>query len=216
MTIQNSNITIVDYGMGNLFSVAKGLENCGATVTITDSPELIVNADRLILPGVGSYASGMKELHKRNLIDSLKKFSESERPFMGICLGMQMMLSWSQEFGKCDGLNFIPGKVVEIPKKQKDGTPHKIPHIGWNEIFPTNKAEWNSNILIDVKPKSSVYFVHSFMAKPDNKDHIIANCSYNGQIITSIIHSNNLYGCQFHPEKSGIIGLKILENFCNV
>jgi imidazole glycerol-phosphate synthase subunit HisH len=217
MRKQAPNVTVIDYGIGNLLSITRGLEKCGANVVVTNSPDLIANADRLLLPGVGSFSKGMSELHKRNLVDPIKIFSEKKRPFMGICLGMQMMLSTSEEFGKHKGLNLIPGNVVSIPKTKKDGSTHKIPHIGWNELHCSDSTENCKNaILKGIKQKKLVYFVHSFMVNPDQKKHIVASCDYNGRKLTSIICSDNLYGCQFHPEKSGLVGLKILENFCSI
>ena len=159
----------------------------------------------------------MAGLKERKLINPIKTFSEKNRPFMGICLGMQMMLSTSDEFGKHKGLDLIPGKVVQIPMNQSDGSLHKIPHIGWNELIPPSDGKsWGKTILKDIKPKSPVYFLHSFVANPIKNEHVLANCDYNGIILTSIIYSGNIYGCQFHPEKSGPVGLKILNNFCNV
>tara|TARA_Y100001935_G_C17310048_1_gene515206 strand:+ start:2154 stop:2807 length:654 start_codon:yes stop_codon:yes gene_type:complete len=210
-------VTVIDYGVGNLLSVIKALEKCGADVILTDSPDLIKNAERLLLPGVGAFADGMRGLEDRNLIDPIKTFSEKNRPFMGICLGMQMMLSVSDEFGEHKGLDLIPGKVTQIPTNKPDGSIHKIPHIGWNELIPfSDENSWKKTILNNIEPKSSVYFLHSFVANPIKNEHVLANCNYNGIFLTSIIHSRNMYGCQFHPEKSGPVGLKILNNFCNV
>ena len=212
-----SKVTVIDYGVGNLLSVIRGLEKCGANVILTDSPDLIADADRLVLPGVGAFADGIAGLHERMLFDPIKTFSEKNRPFMGICLGMQMMLDTSYEFGEHKGLGLIPGKVVPIPIANVDGSPHKIPHIGWSGLLHRSaETTWGGTILEEIKPKSPVYFVHSFVAKPTQKRHIIANCDYNGRRLTSIICSDNLYGCQFHPEKSGSVGLKILKNFCDV
>ena len=215
--MRNKKVTVVDYGVGNLLSVIKALDKCGFPVHLTDSETDILNADRLILPGVGAFRDGIDELKKRNIFDAIKYFKNKDRPFLGICLGMQMMLDKSYEFGEYEGLGLIPGKVIEIPKTSLDGEPHKVPHIGWSELFQNSKnIIWDGTILNGISEKSYVYFVHSFFAVPKSDDHILANCNYNSRKMTSMIRSGNMYGCQFHPEKSGLIGLKILENFCYV
>ncbi|WP_279384302.1 imidazole glycerol phosphate synthase subunit HisH [Geotalea toluenoxydans] len=130
-----SRVTVIDYGIGNLLSVARAFEHCGANVELTDDARKIADADYLVLPGVGAFADGMSGLVERGLIEPIKKFAAKERPFLGICLGMQMMLDQSEEYGANEGLGLIPGKVVAIPAVGVDGSPHKIPHIGWNEIY---------------------------------------------------------------------------------
>jgi len=217
MKKKRSKVTVVDYGIGNLLSVIRGLEKCGTDVILTDSADLIANADRLILPGVGAFYNGMAALHERMLIEPISIFSEKNRPFLGICLGMQMMLDTSEEYGKHEGLGLIPGEVVTIPNTRENGYSHKIPHIGWNNLlYSSEQTNWKGTILEKIEPNQSVYFVHSFVAKPFENRHILANCDYNGRLLTAVVCSENMYGCQFHPEKSGPIGLKILENFCHV
>ena len=207
-------VTVIDYGMGNLFSVSKAFEYCGAETVITDSPLVIDKAQKLVLPGVGAFVDGMNNLHKRNLIEAIKKFALSERPLLGICLGMQMLLEMSEEFGTHEGLGLIPGKVVAIPGTDLNGLRHKIPHVGWNQLSrPAHLDNWEGTILSSIEPQTAVYFVHSFAAQPLYKDHYLAECSYNGHIICATIQSNFLSGCQFHPEKSGEMGLRIIKNF---
>lgn len=207
-------VTVVDYGMGNLLSVARALEYCSAEVLITSDIEPIEHAELLVLPGVGSFPDGMAELHARGLIGPIRAFAGKGRPFLGICLGMQMMLDSSEEFGTHEGLGLIPGKNVAIPQTGTDGKPHKIPHIGWNELaLPAPETVWENTVLSDVDPGDSVYFVHSFTAFPDHSEHRLADCRYNGRVIAAAIRSGMLYGCQFHPEKSGETGLKIIKSF---
>jgi len=207
-------ITIVDYGMGNILSVQRAFEYCGAQVIISDNPQYIKNSDYLVLPGVGAFADGMKELSERGLIEPIIDFASKERPFLGICLGMQMMMGKSEEFGIHDGLGLIPGSVVRIPDEDINGLRHKIPHIGWNALeLPSNKKTWNGTILEGVEPGETVYFVHSYTAVPINLPNRLADAFYNGQIISVAVQSGYLYGCQFHPEKSGVTGLKIIDNF---
>ncbi len=206
-------VTIIDYGIGNLLSVARAFEHCGANIVLTDDPAKITGADYLVLPGVGAFADGMSGLTERGLVEPIKSFAAKERPFLGICLGMQLMLDESEEFGANEGLGLIPGNVVAIPAMGSDGVPHKIPHIGWNEIcFPAG-ISWEGSILNNTPEKSSFYFVHSFTAIPALHDHRLADCYYNGQLIAAAIRKDNLYGCQFHPEKSGKGGLQIIRYF---
>jgi len=207
-------VTVIDYGIGNLLSVCRALEYCGATVELTDSPEQILKAQFLILPGVGAFADGMEGLRQRNLIPAILQYASNGNPLLGICLGMQLLMDSSEEFGNNKGLGLIPGRVVAIPPTGLNGEPHKIPHIGWNElILPNLIGTWENTILDKVKPGDSVYFVHSFTCVPSDPRYRLADCNYNGRIISAAIKSHNIYGCQFHPEKSGIIGLRIIQEF---
>lgn len=207
-------VTVIDYGMGNLFSVGRALEHCGAEVVYTDDPVQVINADRLVLPGVGAFADGMAELQKRGLVNAIKEYGASGRGFLGICLGMQMMLDASVEFGEHSGLGLIPGHVVPIPVTGLNGEPHKIPHIGWNRLIkPELGPDWHDSILATVPEGTSVYFVHSFTAVPADDKCRLADCLYNGRQILAAIRSGPLCGCQFHPEKSGEMGLRIIKNF---
>jgi len=206
-------VTIIDYGIGNLLSVARAFEHCGANIVLTDDPAKITGADFLVLPGVGAFADGMAGLKERKLVDPILEFAITGRPFLGICLGMQMMLDESEEFGANEGLGLVPGRVVAIPAVGSDGIAHKIPHIGWNEIVTPEAIEWQGTILDGIIPGSSFYFVHSFTAIPTHHEHRLADCYYNRQLISAAIRKDNLYGCQFHPEKSGVLGHHIIEKF---
>lgn len=206
-------VTVVDYGAGNLLSVTRAFEHCGADVSVTDSPSAIEKAERLVLPGVGAFADGMRGLNERGLVEPIRRFASTGRPFLGICLGMQMMLDSSEEFGYHEGLGLIPGKNVAIPDTGTDGKKHKIPHIGWNEIALPAGLSWENSVLTGIKERSAFYFVHSFMAVPSKAENRLADCDYDGRVISSVIMSGSLYGCQFHPEKSGETGLKVIRNF---
>jgi glutamine amidotransferase len=209
-----NHITVIDYGLGNLLSIQQAFEHWGAAVTITDSPELVQNAERLVLPGVGAFEDGMLGLRDRKLIEPIKNYASTQRPLLGICLGMQMLLDRSEEFGVHEGLKLIPGTVTAIPSTRADGVPHKVPHIGWNELTSSaSKGNWTGTILNGIPPGSCVYFVHSFTAVPLDPGHRLADCYYNGRLISAAISSGNVWGCQFHPEKSGSVGLRILRNF---
>jgi len=207
-------VAVIDYGVGNLLSVQRALEHCGARVTVTGNHEALLASPRVILPGVGAFGNGMMELRRQGLDDIALEIAARGVPLLGICLGMQMLLDVSEEFGVCAGLGLIPGKVVPVPPVTSLGLPQKIPHIGWNtlQVSATRQAG-AARLLRDVKPSEAIYFVHSFMAEPTDRDHRIADCLYGGVQISAVIGRGNVYGCQFHPEKSGLVGLKILRAF---
>lgn len=206
-------VTVIDYGVGNLLSVTRAFEYCGASVVLTDDAAKIADADYLVLPGVGAFCDGMVGLAGRGLVDPIRAFAAKERPFLGICLGMQLMLDESEEFGAHEGLGLIPGKVVAIPARGSDGAAHKIPHIGWNKICVPAGISWQGTLLDTSAEDSSFYFVHSFTAVPASHKYRLADCYYNGQVIAAAIRKDNIYGCQFHPEKSGAGGLAIIKQF---
>jgi imidazole glycerol-phosphate synthase subunit HisH len=200
-------ITIIDYGMGNLRSVEKAFERFSQDVIVSSSVKDILKADKIILPGVGAFKVAMDELKKRDLIDPIKESIKKGKLFLGICLGLQLLFSESEEGESIKGLDIIKGKVKRF--KEKDGL--KIPHMGWNTIkFKSQNSK--IRILKDVKNKSYMYFVHSYYVAPKDKDVILCETDYGGKF-TSGVHKDNVYGFQFHPEKSQALGLKIIENF---
>ena len=205
-------VTVVDYGCGNLLSVSRGLEESGGTVDVTTDADKIANAERLVLPGVGAFGKAMQAMRDGGLEAPIKAFVGTGRPFLGICVGMQAMLDYSEEFGRHQGLGLVPGHVAGIPATAEDGTPHPIPHIGWNRLIKP-AAGWDGGILDGQDEGVAVYFVHSFAAAPDDEGDVLATCDYNGRPITAAIAKDNMTGCQFHPEKSGPVGLRILEQF---
>ena len=209
-----TTVTVVDYGVGNLFSVARAFEHCGAVVVLADTPQAVARASHLVLPGVGAFADGMRELRQRGLVEPVIEFAAGGRPFLGICLGMQMLLSASDEFGEHAGLGIVPGRVEAIPHTGADGRPHKIPHIGWNALRkPSPEPRWEGTILDGIPEGAAVYFVHSFTPVPDRTEHRLADCDYDGRVISAVVHKGLVFGCQFHPEKSGEVGLRIVRNF---
>jgi glutamine amidotransferase len=211
--VNEPGVTVVDYGMGNLFSVQRALEYCGANVRLSSSPGDILVADRIVLPGVGAFADGMKGLQDRGLIDPLREFTRSGRPVLGICLGMQMLASTSEEFGEHQGLGLIPGRVVAIPALTTEGKPQKIPYVGWNEIYPASGHDWRAPILQQTAVGTPVYLVHSFHMTPDESAHVVAHYRYGGHRITAAVGCGSIFGAQFHPEKSGKAGLSMLAAF---
>ena len=211
---QSKDVVVIDYGLGNLLSVQRGLEYCGATVAVSSDPSIILSASHVVLPGVGAFSDGMAELRSRKLDEVVQEVAAQNTPLLGICLGMQMLLSESEEFGITAGLGLIPGRVIPIPSSDCDGSQQKIPHIGWNELVVSQDREsWLDTLLGQVAPGEAVYFVHSFMANPDDPKNRLADCIYGGCEIAAVISRNNVVGCQFHPEKSGEVGLKILRSF---
>lgn len=195
-------IAIIDYGAGNLFSVQNALQYLGERSIITRDPEQIELADSYILPGVGAFPYAMDMLEKTNLIDLLKQQVE-KKPLLGICLGMQMLFDKGLEFGETDGLGLIPGVVAPIP-----ACGYKIPHMGWNAL---RILKQDNPLLQGVKDGNCVYFVHSFMANTDAQ-YLAADTDY-GVKVTALTVNGNVYGAQFHPEKSGEVGLQMLKNF---
>ncbi len=208
-------ITLIDYGVGNLLSVQRGLEHCGAEVLITSDPGEVIAAKSVVLPGVGAFAKAMDALHSRGLVEAITKLGQLGTPLLGICLGMQLLLDESEEFGVTKGLGLISGRVVPIPTRTLHDEAQKIPHIGWNSlVISETYCNWRGSILQDITPGEATYFVHSFMSLTSKASHCLAEFNYGGHRIPAVIAKNNVIGCQFHPEKSGEVGLKILRHFC--
>lgn len=207
-------ITLIDYGVGNLLSVQRGLEHCGAKVILTTDPEAVIAASRVVLPGVGAFANAMQALEERNMVPAIRELAKRGTPLLGICLGMQLLLDESEEFGVTSGLGLIPGKVVSIPTTTVAGDAQKIPHIGWNGLVPAEgRVDWRESVLADNTPGEATYFVHSFMSVPSDPAHRVADCFYGGYRVAAVIAKDQITACQFHPEKSGEVGLKILRRF---
>lgn len=206
-------VVVVDYGMGNVLSVCRALEHCEVSVALSDRPEMIVGADRLVLPGVGAFADCVKALEGRGLIEPVKNFVKKGRPFLGICVGMQILLDVGEEFGGHHGLGIIPGRVSQIDRDLPDGTARRVPHIGWTSVTPPRSNRWDNTMLAATKPGTSFYFVHSFTAVPANDADLLATADYAGATVTAAIAHENVTGVQFHPEKSGPPGLAALARF---
>lgn len=199
-------VAIIDYGVGNLFSLCSSLKAIGEEAVITSDVEVIKSADKLILPGVGAFGDAMEKLRTSGLDKVILSEAQKGKDIMGICLGMQMLFEKSFEYGEHKGLSLIKGSVVPM----QDSIPQnlKIPHIGWNALHFKN----NSRIFKYIKENDCVYFVHSFYAT-DCEESVTATAEY-GKELTASVQKGNVFGCQFHPEKSGNVGLKILKAFC--
>ena len=206
-------VAIVDYGLGNLFSISRACKHAGIDAIITADTNSIKNSDALILPGVGAFGDAMNYLKKYELIDPIKEFVAAGKPFMGICLGMQLMFTESEEFGTHDGLNIIPGKIVKFPSFDNKNNKVRVPQIQWNQISKNTDELWQNSPLQNIPENIFVQFVHSYYAIPDYNEHILTYTEYADINYVSAVKKDNLTGFQFHPEKSGAYGLKIYENW---
>ena len=206
----SNQIVIIDYNMGNLRSVQKAFEKVGSSVLITNEHTKIRNADKIVLPGVGSFKDGMKHLDELGLIDILnEEVIQKKKPFLGICLGMQLIANKSHENGETKGLNWVNAEVEKF-NFTSSSKKLKVPHVGWNELIFKNE----NKLLEGIEEFSDFYFVHSFHFKT-NEDVVTTYTEY-GFNFTSSINKNNIFAFQFHPEKSQIVGLKLIENFVNL
>jgi glutamine amidotransferase len=212
--LNRSRVTVIDYGLGNLLSVKRGFEFFNADVTITSDPKKILSSPRVVLPGVGAFPQGMQALSELKLIPVIEELAERGTPILAICLGMQLIMDYSEEFEMTAGLGLIPGSVVKIPSRSEKGKLQKVPHIGWNSLLPADKeTKWNATLLQENEIGDFFYFVHSYMAVPSIREHRLADTYYGEQLVSAVVLKGNITGCQFHPEKSGEQGLKILKSF---
>ena len=210
-----NKVTILDYGMCNLLNVARALQHVGADITVTEDAKEAAAANRLVVPGVGAFRDSVREVKSRGFDDLIRSFIGSGRPFLGICVGMQMLFDASEEFGVHEGLAILPGRVMAVPNVASDGTTLRVPHIGWNPLVtPDGGRSWQGTLLNSYAGQSpAVYFVHSFAAFPSNPADRLADCLYGSQRICAAVQRDNLMATQFHPERSGEIGLETLKTF---
>lgn len=206
-------VTIIDYGIGNLYSVRRAVEvSGGEDIRVSGRPEDIADADKVILPGVGAFEDGMNGLRERGLVQHIIAAAHSGKPLLGICLGMQLLATTSEEFGLHKGLGLIPGEVNAIPKTAVYGERVKVPFIGWAPLIMNERHPMQESCLRDVHGKA-VYLVHSYHLQPSDPTHLLASYSFGGRLITAAVRHGNVTGLQFHPEKSGEVGLKIMREF---
>ena len=219
--IGTPRVTVLDYGIGNLLNVVRALEHCGATVRVaTRASDVTEGGDmpeRMVLPGVGAFGDAMDELRLRGFDDLVKRFVATERPFMGICVGAQLLFDVGEEHssqGEHVGLGLIPGRVQPVPATTPGGQSLRIPHIGWSGLqLPPARADWHGTPLAGMASGEPVYFVHSFAPVPTHEAHRLADTSYHGVRICAAVAHGHIYGCQFHPERSAAAGLGILRQF---
>jgi glutamine amidotransferase len=203
-------ITIIDYEMGNLRSVAKAFENLGFTARVSSNPADLAETDKIVLPGVGAFRDCIHNLREGGFVEPLLKHVGAGKPLLGICVGMQMLFDESEEFGRHEGLGLIPGKVVRFPHGMVEGGERlKVPHMGWNNI----RIKQPSPIFADIEDGSYVYFVHSYYCDAQNDADVAASCRYGDVEFCASVWRDNLMATQFHPEKSQKIGLEIFKNF---
>lgn len=208
-------VAIVDYGLGNLFSINQVCEHLGMESVITADVKILADADALILPGVGAFADAMNNLKDNNLIEPLLEFVNSGRPFLGICLGMQLLFSESEEFGKHKGLDLMKGKVVRFPPTDENGEVNKVPQIQWNQVYKNTDEIWANSPLRNIEDGAYMQFVHSYYTVPDDSNNVLSYTNYGGVSYASSVIQGNITGFQFHPEKSSTQGLKIYETWSN-
>jgi len=200
-------IAIIDYDAGNIKSVEKAMEHLGEEVVVTRDVETILKAEKVILPGVGAFGDAMEKLHGYGLVEIIKEVVAKGTPFLGICLGLQLLFERSDETDGVEGLGILPGEILRIP--DKEGL--KIPHIGWNSLKFPNKGK----LFEGIEKDAYVYFVHSYYLKAGSEEMVTATTDYS-TLIHASVEKDNVYACQFHPEKSSDVGLKILENFVKI
>lgn len=221
--MKNNSVAIVDYGVGNLFNVQRAFHSLGIDSIITDDPNEIRDAPKLLLPGVGAFETGMRHLKERNLAETIIEFAESGKAVLGICLGMQLLMTKSEENGLHEGLNIIQGSVIRFRSSNNDQESYKIPQIGWNSLIRPKADQmqrendvWCDTLLQDIENEPFVYFVHSYTVQVENPEDCLAVTHYGQDRFCSVLSRKNVFGCQFHPERSGPTGLKILENFISL
>ena len=203
-------VKVVDYDAGNLFNVVRAFEYLECETRLVRQADEIHGADYLVLPGVGAFADGMASLHQRELVQPIIDWAESGKPLIGICLGMQLLLSSSEEFGQHEGLNIVPGRVRRLPTQPG----MKVPNIGWHPLQPSaDDVCWDKGCLRDISREQDMYFVHSFAAYPDDQAHWLARSAFGEHWFCSVLEKDNIFACQFHPEKSGEVGLNILRRY---
>lgn len=207
-------VAIVDFGLGNLYSVQHACKYANLDAKITSSKEDVLSADAVILPGVGAYGDAMNALRRLGLVPVLQEFAKSGKPFLGICLGMQLLMSESYEFGRFEGLNIIKGEVVSFGDPREGEHKLKVPQIGWNQIRASeNKIKWDNTILDGLPQNEYMYFVHSFVVIPSDASVTLSTTQYGSVSFCSSLQVGNIFACQFHPERSGKKGLQIYQNF---
>jgi glutamine amidotransferase len=210
----NRKVVIPEYGAGNIYSVARAVEKVGGTPVLSTSAQEIAEADRVVLPGVGAFASCIGALRESGLIEALLRYIDRERPFLGICVGMQLLFDYSEEFGRHDGLGVIAGPVLRIPSSDPSGT-RRVPHIGWSPLaLPAGRTDWDGTVFEGASPnETAMYFVHSYSCVPANPSVRLAEAEYEGLSICAAIERANVTAIQCHPERSGPSGLRVFENF---
>ncbi|MGL5840131.1 MAG: imidazole glycerol phosphate synthase subunit HisH [Sphingorhabdus sp.] len=212
-----ANVTIVDYGMGNLLNVARAFSHIGVEVHVTEDPGRVAVAERLVVPGVGAFEDSVNAVRSKGFDQAILQFQATGRPFLGICVGMQMLFEASEEFGEHAGLGIFSGRVKAVPGLSTTGEVQRVPHIGWNGLSaPETARDWAGTLLEGVPELSAVYFVHSFAAVPNDPGVRLADCLYGGHRLCAAVQHENVMATQFHPERSGELGLNVLRRYMHI
>ena len=213
MSSPRARIAIVDYGLGNLYSIARACERVDLEVSISTNAKELANADAVVLPGVGAFGDAMENLHRQDLVGPLREIAFTGKPFFGICLGMQLLMTESEEFGAHRGLGIIPGRVVNFGSPQGPRGALKVPHVGWNRIeTPRDNFDWNDTPLRGIAPGTYFYFVHSYCVVPDDPSVTLSETTYGDRRFCSAIQQDNVIAFQYHPERSGTDGNTVYDN----
>jgi len=202
---------IVDYGLGNLHSITQACAHAGLHAEITASPEALLRADAVILPGVGAFGDAMATLRRLDLVAVLQDVAASGKPLLGICLGIQLLMTESHEFGVHKGLGLIEGDVTRLAPGELDGVRFKVPHVGWNSLHPAGDG-WEDTLLTGVPAGADMYFVHSYVVRPRDASLVVSTTRYGQETFCSSIASGNIFACQYHPERSAAMGLRLYAN----
>ncbi|MEQ9363544.1 MAG: imidazole glycerol phosphate synthase subunit HisH [Leptospirales bacterium] len=208
-------MAIIDYFAGNIYSVTRAFEYAGCVVSVVTDAEKIRDADCAVLPGVGAFGDGMSRLKEQGLVEGIQDFVKSGKPFLGICLGMQMLFSSSEEFGEHEGLGLVPGRVTRLP----DQKGYKIPNIGWNPVVIPGRSSlgaWQDGLMAGYQSKRDFYFVHSFAARTERAEDCLGETLFGEYRFCSVVKRDNIMGTQFHPEKSKAAGMQLLKNFLSL
>jgi glutamine amidotransferase len=211
----STEVTVVDYGLGNIFSICRAIEAAGAAARVSAAPADVRNAERLFLPGVGAFGVAIAKLRETGLDEATLAFIATGRPFIGVCLGMQLLFDRSEEFGGDNGLGVIPGPVIRIPDRDAAGTRRPVPHIGWTRLVAPQGRDnaWDGALLSGTPPDNEFYFVHSFAGSPADARHRLADFEYGEERFCAAVAHENVTGFQFHPEKSAGAGLDLIKRF---
>ena len=213
MRESEARVAIVDLGMGNLHNVKRACAHVGIESSLTTKGAEVIAADAVILPGVGAMPEAMRALDSTGLGDAVRRVVSDGKPLLGVCLGLQLLMATGTEFSNHEGLGVFPGRVERFPRRTTDGGVLRVPHIGWAPIFPVNSHGWQGTLLSTTPPNSSMYFVHSYHVIPENPGIVLAKAGYSGIEFVAAVSSENVFACQFHPERSGPEGLRTYGQF---